>query len=217
MSGFEEDPAADFLTREQETIGDVLGGDDFAGENFELIADAPLAAPPALDQGLDFLEESPVAVPDTFTSTISEPEVISAPVMSESEFIQQPSAAPIYAALAEAAEPESIRKWRQEQAEQISARDAEAETKCAEWKAEAAKELENWHGKQNEVLAKTRSGNREAQEVFLAENTEQKPGQQWEKICKLCDFNPKNNRNCKDTSRMRSIFLQLKQNPLVRT
>ena len=26
MSGFEEDPAADFLTREQETIGDVLGG-----------------------------------------------------------------------------------------------------------------------------------------------------------------------------------------------
>ena len=42
MSLFEEDPAADFLSREQEAIGDVLGGD-----NFELIADNPAA-----DQGL---------------------------------------------------------------------------------------------------------------------------------------------------------------------
>lgn len=39
MSLFEEDPAADFLTREQEAIGDVLGGD-----NFELIADSPALA-----------------------------------------------------------------------------------------------------------------------------------------------------------------------------
>jgi hypothetical protein len=44
MSLFEEDPAADFLSREQEAIGDVLGGD-----NFELIADSPA---PAADQGL---------------------------------------------------------------------------------------------------------------------------------------------------------------------
>jgi hypothetical protein len=38
-----------------------------------------------------------------------------------------------------------------EQAEEIAARDAESEEKRAEWKAEAAKELENWHAKQNEV------------------------------------------------------------------
>jgi len=69
---------------------------------------------------------------------------------------------------------------------------------------------------QNEVLEKTKAGNREAQEAFLNEGKDSKEGAQWETICKLCDFNPKSNRNCKDTSRMRSIFLQLKQNPLVR-
>ena len=44
MSLFDEDPAADFLSREQEAIGDVLGGD-----NFELIADNPA---PTVDQAL---------------------------------------------------------------------------------------------------------------------------------------------------------------------
>ena len=50
MEFFEEDPAADFLSREQEAIGDVLGGD-----NFEVIADnTPPPAPETLfaDQGL---------------------------------------------------------------------------------------------------------------------------------------------------------------------
>jgi len=41
------------------------------------------------------------------------------------------------------------------------------------------------------------------------------PGQEWDKISKLCDFNPKANKNQKDISRMRTILLQLKQQPLV--
>jgi len=44
------------------------------------------------------------------------------------------------------------------------------------------------------------------------------PGQEWERwerIAKLCDFTPKASRNSKDVSRMRSIILQLKQNPSV--
>lgn len=42
-------------------------------------------------------------------------------------------------------------------------------------------------------------------------------GREWEEIAKLCDFNPKSTRNSKDTSRMRSIILQLKQTPLAAT
>lgn len=38
-------------------------------------------------------------------------------------------------------------------------------------------------------------------------------GQEWERIAKLCDFNPKSSKNTKDVSRMRSIILQLKQTP----
>lgn len=58
----------------------------------------------------DFLDEGPVAIPPA----MSEPEVVAAPVMSEPEILAMPapepaSAAPVYEALAEAAEPESIR------------------------------------------------------------------------------------------------------------
>ena len=43
-----------------------------------------------------------------------------------------------------------------------------------------------------------------------------KPGNEWTKVARLCDFNPKVNKNTKDVSRMRSILLRLKQEPLVR-
>ena len=43
MAFFEEDPAADFMAREQESIGDVLGSD-----NFEMIS----GGVPTSDQSL---------------------------------------------------------------------------------------------------------------------------------------------------------------------
>lgn len=57
---------------------------------------------------------------------------------------------------------------------------------------------------------------REAEAAFVLERDESTPGHEWEKICRLCEFNPKHSRNTKDVSRMRSILLQLKQTPLVR-
>lgn len=42
------------------------------------------------------------------------------------------------------------------------------------------------------------------------------PGHDWERVCRNCDFNPKGTKNNKDVSRMRSIFLQLKQTPLAK-
>ena len=77
----------------------------------------------------DFLDEAPVAIPPA----MSEPEVLATPIMSEPEIVAAPAAgpifapepeveaepapeaepvfaaAPVYEALAEAAEPESIR------------------------------------------------------------------------------------------------------------
>jgi len=148
MAFFEEDPAADFMAREQESIGDVLGSD-----NFEMIS----GGVPTSDQSLDFIDDAPAAAPPAETAVFAaEPAVFAAaeppvPVVEDK-----------FSALSEAAEPESIRLWKQKQAEEIAARDAEAEAKAAEWKAEAAKELENWHAKQNDVFEKTKAGNREA-------------------------------------------------------
>ena len=53
--------------------------------------------------------------------------------------------------------------------------------------------------------------NRNAEKEWVAERDAEIPGQEWEKIAKMCDFNPKATRNVKDTTRMRSILLQLKQ------
>jgi len=187
-----EDPAADFLSREQDIIGDVISTDQF-----EVINQSE-SMPMSEAEPLDFVPSDELVTDGAL----------------ETEAVQDNDN--IYAAMREASEPESIRKWKEEQAEEIAARDADSEVQKEEWKAAAKQELEDWYARQNDVLDKNKTGNREAQEDFLKDQSESKPGQQWEKICKLCDFNPKSNRNSKDTSRMRGLFLQLKQTPLVR-
>lgn len=57
---------------------------------------------------------------------------------------------------------------------------------------------------------------RAAEAAFVKERDETTSGHNWEKICRLCEFNPKNSKNMKDISRLRSILLQLKQTPLER-
>ena len=53
------------------------------------------------------------------------------------------------------------------------------------------------------------------EEAYVSErDTTSSTGKEWEKVCRMCDFNPKGTKNTKDVSRMRSILLQLKQNPL---
>ena len=44
-----------------------------------------------------------------------------------------------------------------------------------------------------------------------------RPGTEWERVNKLVDFNTKTSKNTKDMSRMRSIMLQLKQTPPVKS
>ncbi len=58
-----------------------------------------------------------------------------------------------------------------------------------------------------EQLAKLQSTNRAASESaekeFESTTQEIKPGTEWERVAKLCDFNPKSARNLKDISRLR--------------
>ena len=57
---------------------------------------------------------------------------------------------------------------------------------------------------------------RQAEEAFIEERDNTTPGHEWEKVANICDFNPKSNKNTKDVSRMRSMFLQLKQTPPIK-
>ncbi|KAI0238160.1 Clathrin light chain A [Lamellibrachia satsuma] len=113
-------------------------------------------------------------------------------------------------------EPEKIRLWREEQRDLIEKKDGESEKKMEEWRAAAKKELEDWYKHCDEQLEKRKTMNREVEAEFIQERDDNVPGHEWERICRLCEFNPKGTRTQKDVSRMRSILLQLKQTPLVR-
>lgn len=115
-----------------------------------------------------------------------------------------------------AEEPESLKEWREEKAASLKRQEEEEIEDHQQWTERAKKELDDWYNHYNEQLDKTRTENKAAEEQFIEEMTDTKPGNEWEKVSRFCDFNPKNSKNTKDVSRMRSMLLQLKQNPLVR-
>ncbi|CAL1535738.1 unnamed protein product [Lymnaea stagnalis] len=122
--------------------------------------------------------------------------------------------------------PEKIKIWREEQKTRIEQKDSEEEKRKKELKEKAKKELDDWYKHHLEQLEKTKENNRKhndvtesqgaAENAFIKERDEKIPGQAWEKITRLCEFNPKNSKCTKDVTRFRSILLQLKQTPLVR-
>ncbi|XP_043664803.1 clathrin light chain isoform X7 [Vespula pensylvanica] len=189
----EVDPAAEFLAREQ---------DQLAGLEDE-IPPVSMAIPAAATNG----EGSDVEGSFEIIDTIGQP--------TESQTL--PALDTVASAPPVKEEPEKIRKWREEQKTRLEEKDAEEEKKKEEWREAAKKELEEWYKHHAEAISKTKTTNREsaknAEKQFVAEADEVEPGTEWERIAKLCDFNPKSSRTSKDVSRMRSIILQLKQTP----
>jgi len=233
----EDDPAADFLAREQDQMA-ALEGDEFgafdagsaeapqdsgAGADFDpFSAEPPAMGEPNLDEP-NFDENAPSftdaadmgydTIPDTVPQTF-DPLDMDQPPAADSQ-----SADP-YASIKNVdtmrQEPEKIIKWREEQKIMLEEKDIQSEKKKAEWREIAKKELEDWYKHRDEQHEKTKKNNREAEAAFCADRDESVPGHEFEKVCRLCEFNPKASRTTKDVSRMRSILLQLKQTPLER-
>ncbi|CAL1601747.1 unnamed protein product [Knipowitschia caucasica] len=184
--GSEEDPAAAFLAQQESEIAGI--------EN---------------DEGFSILDSGEVP------SSMGDDGAINGDLHGESN---GPSDA--YAAISNAdrlqAEPESLRKWREEQSERLEVLDANSVKQESEWKEKAKAELEEWHARQNEQLEKTKTNNRAAEEAMVSDLDENNPGTEWERVARLCDFNPKSSKQAKDVSRMRSVLISLKQSPLVR-
>nr|DBA28256.1 TPA: hypothetical protein GDO54_008645 [Pyxicephalus adspersus] len=202
----EEDPAAAFLAQQESEIAGIENDDGFS----------------ILDSG-----EVPVSMHDGPTDGVV-----------NGEFYQESNGpTDSYAAISHAdrlqAEPESIRKWREEQRSRLEALDANSRKQETEWKEKATKELEEWYTRQDELLQKTKANNRvadeafykqpfadvigyvAAEEAFVSDVEESSPGTEWERVARLCDFNPKSSKQSKDVSRMRSVLISLKQAPLV--
>ncbi|XP_033640576.1 clathrin light chain B-like [Asterias rubens] len=191
----EVDPAAEFLAREQDELAG-LEDDSFAGGDSAPDVQAPAAASP--DELLN----------DDFGGFVADP------VADETE-AQMNGPSDNYSSISQvdrlANEPEKIKLWREEQKEMLTNKDTEADKLQNEWKEIAKKEMSEWNSRQTEQLAKTKTSNKAAEKAFIDERDEETPGQEWERIARLCDFNPKSSKNTKDVTRLRSILLHLKQ------
>jgi len=203
------DPAAEFLAQQQDEIADL--------ENIGT------AETPDLGFDTNGTEEPPVQVEDMFGGPVepAEPVVVENGIEDFQELEEKMDPSQAYAAIAAAdarieelrSEPEKIRLWREENTKRLAEKDAESEEKRQEWLAQAKKELEDWEKNRAEQLEKTRESNRLAEEQFIKDRDQSTPGSEWERVSKLCDFNPKGAKGTKDVTRMRSSLLQLKQNP----
>ncbi|XP_014050791.1 clathrin light chain A isoform X2 [Salmo salar] len=213
-NGTDEDPAAAFLAQQESEIAGIENDEGFS----------------ILDSG-----EVPTSLDNNLTGDANDAVdgVVNGDFHEESN---GPSDA--YSAISSAdrlqAEPESLRKWREEQRERLEVLDANSRKQESEWKDKAKVELEEWHTRQDEQLEKTKVNNRvldedfykqpfsdligyvAAEEAMLSDMDENNPGTEWERVARLCDFNPKSSKQAKDVSRMRSVLISLKQAPLVR-
>uniref|UniRef100_A0A3B3DC70 Clathrin light chain n=2 Tax=Oryzias melastigma TaxID=30732 RepID=A0A3B3DC70_ORYME len=201
----EEDPAAAFLAQQESEIAGIENDNDGFGALEE--ADSLQASHPQTVNYEDFEDEPATVNGDIFEES-------NGPTDS-------------YAAIAQVdiqrQEPESLRKWREEQKARLEVLDSASKAAEVEWREKAKKELEDWHLHQNEQMEKNKANNRlcpslarASEEAFLAETDGDTPGSEWERVARLCDFNPKTNKQAKDVSRMRSVLISLKQTPLVR-
>ncbi|XP_044516977.1 clathrin light chain A isoform X5 [Gracilinanus agilis] len=202
----EEDPAAAFLAQQESEIAGI--------ENDEGFSILDTGSVPASLQG------EPPGGPDAIDG-----------VMNGEYYQESNGPTDSYAAISQVdrlqSEPESIRKWREEQMERLEVLDANSRKQEAEWKEKAIKELEEWYARQDEQLQKTKVNNstninhpcysleQAAEEAFVNDVEETSPGTEWERVARLCDFNPKSSKQAKDVSRMRSVLISLKQAPLV--
>jgi len=196
--GLDDDPAADFLAREQQ---ELAGLED---DGFENLSSETTAT--NLQNGFDALCLDP-------TSTSLQNGFEALDHESGSEALQVNG---MESTENDAATPQKILMWREEQQKKIAEKDQNEESKMEEWRNTAKRELEEWYSRQAEQVEKHKKNNRVAEAEFVKERDETTPGNEWERISRLCDFNPKNNKNTKDVSKLRSILLQLKQNPLQR-
>lgn len=198
MSHNADDPVADFLAREQDDMAGLEGDDSlFTGGDSAVVPtleydQVPSTTEVQLTNGHASNEEVNTVPNGASTGDVS--------VMRAND------KSPVTRA-----EPETIRRWREEQEKRLKLKDEDEAKAMEAWRKTATKELEDWQKQHDDMLAKTNSANRKQEKEFISERDAPMDGKPWEKITKLCEFNSKNAKNTKDVTRMRQLLIQMKQ------
>lgn len=221
----EVDPAAAFLAQQENEIAG-LESEAFGniGDSTQQTTDYADTNGYAEDFLQDNTEQSQETGGDDLFNVPTTYDGGDAVLENGSEEVSEMDPSQAYAAIAAAdariqqlrAEPEKIVQWREEHNKMLEEKDQNEQLKQQEWRDAARKELDDWERNRLEQLEKTKANNRTAEKEFVAERDENRPGSEWERVAKLCDFNPKSSKSTKDVSRMRSTLLQLKQHNLVK-
>jgi len=218
------DPAAEFLAKEQEELGDI--GEDLGLAPPQEISAFKEESDLAVDGMQDFI---PAISGDPMVDQIQSDIPVSYSAMEEfgsapnygggADFLSQDSG-DLSSGMSNLniarEEPEFLKQWKVDQEERLKEKDEEEEVMKEKLRLQAQQELEEWYKRYETQLEKTKSTNREAETDFVAEvggMNHIEPGSEWERVSKHCDFSAKAPGHTKDVSRMRSILLQLKQSP----
>ena len=103
-------------------------------------------------------------------------------------------------------------------AEQLEAKRQEELAFDAAAKEKAATELADWHSQRQGKLNANKDKNRSEEQVLLEKvEYELESGNTWERVTKLIDNEVDADSDKSDTSRMRKLFIQLKNEPLEST
>lgn len=112
--------------------------------------------------------------------------------------------------------PEKIRMWEENQKQMLEKKDLDEQEAIEKLRQDGKQELDTWYKNHESSLEKTRAMRASDSEATDTNgNTE---SEDWKSIANLIEFSQAKAGKVsgRDTTRMRNIFLQLKQNPLTR-
>lgn len=116
-------------------------------------------------------------------------------------------------------EPEAVRRWREEQEEDIARREAAAERRKGETISKAEQDIDNYYAEYNKKKEKSIAKNKEAEAAFKAQRqAELAEGTTWSRVTKLVDLQNSQSKTIarggpgsSDLTRMKEILLSLRR------
>ncbi|KAG1172433.1 hypothetical protein G6F70_002557 [Rhizopus microsporus] len=201
-----EDPTADFLARERAALGE--DADLFNTEPIQSPAVTNLMTPSTLPMSPSVFTEP--------TPTTSAPPVDNTYSSFEAEFPKAEeleTSQAFYKALLPEEEPETVRQWREKQAEVIAERDAVSSKKKEDLVKQAREEIDKFYEDYNDKKQRAIEENR-AREESTEKNRENisSSSNVWERVVSEIDIkSAKTGYHTRDVSRMKELLLDLRK------